>query len=210
MTLFVACLASYLLGSIPVGYLVARANGIDIMSVGSGNIGATNIHRALGAKASIPVFLLDVAKGWIPAFTWLQIVGGTSESFAVGICAVIGHSLSPWLRFKGGKGIATGFGALIGCMPAIAFMAFGAFLVTLFFSRYVSLSSLVAAVTLVALTVVFHQPVALQIACAVFAAFIFYRHRANISRLLAGTESKFQWKKPQVEQPPTAAEPNVS
>ena len=128
----------------------------------------------------------------------------------MGICAVIGHSLSPWLRFKGGKGIATGFGALIGCMPAIAFMAFGAFLITLFFSRYVSLSSLVAAVTLVALTVVFHQPVALQIACAVFAAFIFYRHRANISRLLAGTESKFQWKKPKVEQPPTAAEPNES
>lgn len=194
MTLFLACLASYLLGSIPVGYLVAKSRGIDIMSVGSGNIGATNIHRALGAKASVPVFLLDVAKGWIPAFAWLKIVGGMELSFAVGICAVVGHSLSPWLKFKGGKGIATGFGALIGCMPAIAFMAFGAFLIVLYLTKYVSLSSLVAAVTLVALTVSLHLPVSLQLSCAAFAAFIFYKHRANISRLIAGTESKFQWR----------------
>src|SRR5689334_13874075 len=110
---------SYLIGAIPFGVIVARMQGIDIMSVGSKNIGATNVMRVLGKKWGIFVLLLDVAKGCVPALVVWKLTGSQEMSILSGLVAVLGHCVSPFLRFRGGKGIATGLGAMLGSMPPV-------------------------------------------------------------------------------------------
>src|SRR5207237_10625106 len=139
---------AYLLGSIPTGYLVAKARGIDIRSVGSGNIGATNAFRVLGKTAGITVLAIDGLKGFLACRFVAFGPGAPSEmhQMVAGLFAILGHNYTCWLRFKGGKGIATTAGVLLALAPTAFAIALTTFLIVLGLSRYVSLSSIVAAV----------------------------------------------------------------
>ncbi|MBX7135300.1 MAG: glycerol-3-phosphate 1-O-acyltransferase PlsY [Fimbriimonadaceae bacterium] len=194
MTLALLYLASYLIGAIPFGVLIARLGGVDILSQGSGNPGATNVWRTLGAKFGIPVFVLDVLKGLGPALAGGMIGGNKEQALYCGMIAIVGHSLSPFLRFKGGKGISTGLGALLGSVPVVALSSFAVFLVAMLLTRWVSFSSLVAAVAMMTFCFLFGEPPTIKWVLGGMALFIFYRHRANIGRLLNGTEPKFKFK----------------
>jgi glycerol-3-phosphate acyltransferase PlsY len=185
--------AAYVLGAIPFGYLVARSKGIDILSEGSKSIGATNVARVLGKGPGTLVFILDVLKGAVPAGIAHYYFRNSEWALYVGAAALLGHTASPFLRFKGGKGIATGLGMLLGSAPLVAVSALGAFIVFVVFTRWVSLSSLVAAVAMVVFGFVYGQSLVSIIVYALLAAYIFYRHRANIKRLLNGTEPRFKF-----------------
>lgn len=187
---------SYLIGAIPFGVLLTKGLGLDITRVGSGNIGATNVWRIAGWRVGLPVLILDIAKGAVPAWTVSQITGSAIMGSIAGLCAVLGHSLSPFLGFKGGKGIATGFGALLGSAPPVAGGVVAVFVGTMALTMIVSVSSLVAATSLPIFGWLFRMPLGLCIAYLLFAAFLFYRHIPNIKRLVVGTEPKFQIKKP--------------
>ena len=204
-------LAAYLLGSIPTGFLVAKARGIDIRVVGSGNIGATNAMRVLGKPAGILVLLLDAFKGWYACqvgifvcFHFLpnanihsdadaQNVSGHIENFAIiaGFFAVLGHNYTCWLKFKGGKGIATTAGVYLALAPWAVLIALGVFLLAVLVTRYVSVGSISGAVALVA-AVWFLPPhnLFLGIVTTALGALAIYKHKSNIQRLLAGTENR--------------------
>lgn len=198
--------AGYLLGSIPFGYLVARAHGVDIFSVGSRNPGATNVRRTLGARAGNTVFALDALKGVVSAGWPLVLVGAAQPglaglSLAKGMAmagmlgSLLGHSYSCCTRFKGGKGVATGAGAFLVLSPLATLAAGLAWLATFLVGRYVSLASIVAAVTLAAGVALTRQPIPVEIAAGAVALFVIVRHRTNIGRLLAGTENRSARKK---------------
>jgi glycerol-3-phosphate acyltransferase PlsY len=205
--------AAYLLGSIPTGYLLVRFFcHQDIRAVGSGNIGATNVLRAGGKKLGAVTFLLDMLKGcaavWLGALIWTGLVLVVHivptaplrdfEALAA-LCAVLGHMFPVWLRFRGGKGVATGFGVFLVAVPWAALAAISVFFVVLVFSRYVSLASILgsASFPLFAwfLTGGDRTPffIAVQIAVALL---VILKHHQNIRRLLAGTESRFGAKQP--------------
>jgi acyl phosphate:glycerol-3-phosphate acyltransferase len=193
-------LGGYLLGSIPVGVLVARSKGIDIQQVGSGNIGATNVSRALGKRAGLFVFALDVSKGFVPALIarvlLKEAMWGLDAQvlwFMVGAAAVLGHSFTPWLRFRGGKGIATGLGMLLASSTIVALAAFGVFLLCMALWRYVSLGSIlaVASLALFGWLMPGQSPQMVPLYILLF-LFVLYKHRDNIGRLRQGTEPKFR------------------
>jgi len=206
---FVAMLiGAYLLGAVPFGLLIAAGHGIDLRKVGSGNIGATNLSRALGKRWAYVCFVLDLAKGLLPmlaAGVWLCDLAGTVgliARLAVGCAAVIGHIFPVYLRFKGGKGVATSFGVAIGLWPYYTICAAAALLVWIIFLliwRYVSLASLAAAVAfpvvlVASITIVpgwrFAELWPLLIVATGIPILVFVRHSQNIVRLLAGTEGK--------------------
>ena len=191
-------LAAYLIGGIPFGYLIGRLRGIDVRTVGSKNIGATNVFRTVGKKWGLLAFACDVLKGLLPtlaakayaptALTWLPL--------AVGIACVLGHMLTPYMKFRGGKGVATAFGMLIGLIPALVGVAFLLFAIVFALSHYISLGSCSAAAFL-AITIWFpilgtagaaDLPQAILV--TLIALFVIWKHRANISRLVHGTENK--------------------
>jgi glycerol-3-phosphate acyltransferase PlsY len=192
---------SYLLGSIPTGYLLYRIfRRQDIRSLGSGNIGATNVLRAGGAGLGAATFILDVLKGcsavWLGGLLgtlWMPTVPvRTVEAFAA-LCAVLGHVFTCWLRFRGGKGVATGFGVFLAISPLAALSALGVFALVCFLSRYVSVSSIVAAASFPVFAwflVTGPRPPLFFVAGALVSLLIIVRHRENIRRLLAGTESR--------------------
>ena len=185
-------IASYLLGSIPTGFLFAKAKGIDIRTVGSGNIGATNAFRVLGKSVGISVLLIDALKGFVACRFVAFGPSAPSEvhQMIAGLFAILGHNYTCWLRFKGGKGIATSAGVLLALVPAGFAIALTTFLVVLAMSRYVSLSSICAAIVLpigVWLAGGTTQMIALTTFLSLMAI---YKHRANIGRLIAGTESR--------------------
>ena len=183
---------SYLLGSIPFGVLVAKSRGVDIMSVGSGNIGATNVVRVLGKGPGYLVFFLDMLKGLIPALIARWLFPDNQEYwFFAGMFAVIGHSLSPFLKFKGGKGISTALGMTLGSSPVVALIALGIFLAILLGTGYVSLASIFAVVSTTPMSILFRDSLWVTIGFAALSVFVIYRHKANIIRLRNGTESKF-------------------
>jgi glycerol-3-phosphate acyltransferase PlsY len=200
LTALLIALGAFLLGSIPAGYLVARAKGIDIRQHGSGNIGATNVFRTLGKPLGILVFFLDALKGF--AAVWLAMrFGGASDwpGIAAAVAVIAGHNYTPWLGFKGGKGIATSAGVLVALMPwavlAIALVWFAVFFAT----RYVSLASISAADALpVAVGALWFYGCGgngpLLGFSALIAALAIWRHRSNIERLMAGTEHRFERK----------------
>ena len=203
--LLVAVIA-YLVGSIPTGYLMARAKGIDIRSVGSGNIGATNVFRILGKGPGIVVLLIDALKGYIPAkllpmvFAPDVIAEGLKHqniAIVAGFFAIIGHNYTCWLRFKGGKGVATSAGVLIAWVPMALLIALGTWIVVFAVSRYVSLASILAAVVLpFAVWGTGERGTMIGIA-TVISLLAIYKHRANIQRLIAGTENRIGKKKVQ-------------
>ena len=201
-------IGAYLLGSIPFGQIIARAHGKDLRTIGSGNIGATNLARALGKNWAYFCFFLDVAKGLVPmlaAATFFPSPPTTSElalSLAVGLAAIIGHIFPIYLKFKGGKGVATSFGVALGLWPyytLCSVFALVVWAVAVLIWRYVSLASIIASVSFpvtlsVAIALVPQWDVArlwpLLIAAAAIPLLVIIRHRENIGRLLKGTESK--------------------
>lgn len=199
MTLFLGFVLSYFIGSIPTAYLFARAfKGIDIREHGSGNVGATNVFRVLGKGPGWAVLILDIVKGIVPVALLADYLGCPEVLsrivFAVGV--VCGHNWTCFLKFKGGKGIATSLGVLIALTikigairPVLVFVVLiwlGCFLLT----RIVSLSSIVASTALPVLMVITVQQFSLVCLGVIFAVFVVVRHRPNIKRLLAGQESR--------------------
>ncbi|MCX5633336.1 MAG: glycerol-3-phosphate 1-O-acyltransferase PlsY [Phycisphaerae bacterium] len=200
---------SYLIGSISFALIIAKAHGVDLRAIGSGNLGATNLSRACGKKWAYLCFLLDVLKGFVPSFVAkFFIVSGTADSatlaiwLAVGVAAILGHIFPFYLKFKGGKGVATSFGVVLGIWPyytipgLIAFVLWSAIVLIW---RYISLGSVIAAAVfpfiMIALTAVlkdwyFNVLWPLILAAAILCSLVIFLHRANIKRLLSGTEHK--------------------
>ncbi len=192
-------LASYLLGSIPTGFLWGKARGIDVRTVGSGNIGATNVMRALGKGPGIAVLVLDALKGFLPVFLAPRISPALDAGTLQIVCClavIAGHNWTCWLRFKGGKGIATSAGALLAMLPAALLVALAVWLVIFAAFRYVSLASIAAAIALPIATWFLTRDPKLTAFTGLLAAVAIYKHRSNIQRLRAGTENHIGAKKP--------------
>jgi glycerol-3-phosphate acyltransferase PlsY len=198
-------LIAYLIGAIPFGYLIARSRGVDIFRQGSGNIGATNVGRILGPAFGVLVFVLDFAKGAVPvaAAAWMagQIDSGLPQDSlegTAGLAAFLGHLFPVYLRFRGGKGVATGAGVVAVLVPIPAVAALLTWVAIVCLTRYISLASLAAVSILCTVRCTLTpEPFApdhrtLTLFCFVAAALVFVRHRANIDRLLHGTENRLQ------------------
>lgn len=196
-------LLAYLLGSIPFGYLVGRARGVDVREHGSGNIGATNVLRVVGKPWGILVFAADALKGSLAVEVGRRLAAGSSRTellmiFAAVAC-LLGHSFPVWLRFRGGKGVATSAGILLALMPLAILIVFIVWAVTFETTRYVSVASITAAVALPVTIIImavmnWRAGPALIVFAVAIAALVIWRHRENVSRLIAGTEPKFQRK----------------
>ena len=184
-------LFGYGVGSLPLGYLVAsRAKGIDLRRVGSGNVGATNAYRSAGLAAAVIVVLVDVAKGASSVFFAARFATGAADPVAAGIAAILGHVYPVWLRFHGGKGVATACGVFWMLAPLATAIAASVFLIVVWVSRYVSLGSIVATMALPPLAWLTDKPMAVVIGAAVAAILIVERHRANLARLQQGSERR--------------------
>lgn len=186
----VMAVTAYLLGSVPFSYLVARRKGVDVRAVGSGNVGATNVMRSAGNAAGLVAFALDFAKGAAATALAMKYFGGAGMPAAAAVLAVLGHMYPVWLRFKGGKGVATGAGAFLPPAPLATLAALVTFGVVAGLSRYVSLGSIVGAAMLPAAAWLLgvHPPI--PAAAAAVAALIAWKHRANLQRIARGTESR--------------------
>jgi glycerol-3-phosphate acyltransferase PlsY len=190
---------AYLLGSVPFGLLIGRWRGVDLRTVGSGNIGATNAARAMGRGFGLVVYLLDVGKGLVPVLLAGQVAAGEQALAAVqglcGLAAVLGHCFPLWLRFQGGKGVATACAAVVGVDPW-SFVAGGlVWLLTRTVSGYVGLASMLMCVAFPIAWSWRHAreaaaPAGLVLAWSLIAVLVIARHRANIARMLAGTEPR--------------------
>ena len=208
-------IGGYFLGSIPTGYLVARFRGVDIRTVGSGNIGATNVFRILGRGAGTFVLLADAFKGflacWLLVRLGTQFAGDTEPpsparrealQLTAGIAAILGHNYTCWLNFKGGKGIATTAGVLVALVPLALAILLSLWGIVLALTRYVSLASITAAAALpLVVWLTGGSPLLITITAAIGALAI-YKHKVNLQRLLAGTENRIGTPKP-----PTPAAP---
>ena len=192
--MMLACLfvAAYFLGAVPFGVLITRAKGVDITKVGSGNVGATNVGRAIGKTWAIIVFLLDVFKGCAPVIATRFLVPDSPRWvwYLVGIAAVAGHCASPFLRFKGGKGVASSLGMVFGAAPIVAGSAFLIWGVIFLITRYVSLASIIGVGCAVVIAAIVQDWVYVGFGSLLF-LFVLYTHRTNIQRLRNGTEPKF-------------------
>ncbi len=189
-------LAGYLLGALPFGYLVARAHGVDIFKAGSGNPGATNVKRVLGARAGNTVFALDavkgaVAAGWVGFLTAPDLPDWKLRSLAGLLAAILGHSFSCFTRFKGGKGVATAAGGLLVLVPAACLLGGLVWVMAFYTTRYVSLGSILAAVAVPAAGWLLGYPLPLNLVVTLIGAFVIFRHRDNLRRLRNGTENRF-------------------
>ena len=205
--LLIAIVVGYLLGALPFGYLVAKAKGVNIFEVGSKNPGATNVRRVLGHGPGNLVLFLDAAKGALAVglFPLIHLVGPQYCPFDADqllvfkitglVAAILGHSFSCFTGFKGGKSVATGAGGFLVLFPLGMAIGLVVFLTTLALSRYVSLASMLGGASLPFAAFAFKQPSPVISIAAMVAAFVIYRHRANIVRIRAGTESKVGQKK---------------
>jgi glycerol-3-phosphate acyltransferase PlsY len=192
---FLSLLLGYLLGSIPSGYLAGRwCKGIDLRTIGSGSTGATNVLRSVGKGPALVVFLVDVAKGAAAVLlaralsqdatlaNWIEVGAGLS--------ALAGHIWPVWLRFKGGKAVATGFGMFLGLAWPVGLACFGVFLAVFSLSRIVSLASVIAAISLPLLMVAGNNGLANVLIALVAMALVLWRHRSNLQRLIEGSEPR--------------------
>ena len=190
MTIFLLIVVSYVLGSIPFSYIVPKLTSkIDIRSVGSGNTGTTNVVRTLGLKIGVIAFLGDFLKGLIPALIGLSLLGQTGGLIGGGV-AVLGHCYSVWLKFKGGKGIATSAGVIVTLFPIVALVLVIWQFFIIFATRYMSLASITSAVLFPILIIAFGNDLKTIIFSVALGAFVIYRHRTNLQRLLKGEEKK--------------------
>ncbi|PKM80083.1 MAG: acyl-phosphate glycerol 3-phosphate acyltransferase [Firmicutes bacterium HGW-Firmicutes-14] len=187
---YLAIAAGYLLGSVPFGFLVSKyMKGINILEHGSGNIGFTNVLRTLGWKPAALVLAGDVGKGALAAWLGLK-TGGEFFGILSGMAALMGHSFSIFLRFRGGKLVAAGFGVLLVLATETALTALAVWLAVVALTRYVSLASILAGLSVPAAVFFFRESMAVRVFGIVAAAFVIYRHRSNIERLAKGKEPK--------------------
>ncbi len=190
-TVWLLALGSYLLGSIPFGLLLAKAQGVEIRSRGSGNIGASNVARSIGLAKGVLVLLGDTGKGFLPVFvaTVLGLSAGWTGTIA--LLAILGHAYPPWLRFRGGKGVATAWGAFLAVTPLSALVVVGFFGLVFALTQKISPASMLAAVSLPILILAFGGPAPLVWAGGFAALLIVVRHSENLRRLRAGQEPSF-------------------
>jgi len=200
--LVIFCAAAYLIGAIPFSWLFVRAlKGVDLRTVGSGNVGSTNAMRVLGVRWGLVVQALDILKGWLPVFvaTKLPVFAGETApirhteyaTIAIGVCAVLGHVFPVYLRFRGGKGVNTSLGVFLALAPKATLVALGIGLLVLATTRYVSLCSITGSLTF-PFAVLYFYPSRTELAAVAGAVgvLVTFLHRANIKRLVAGTESR--------------------
>ena len=199
MDKIILSVVAYLLGAIPFGLLVAKSRGINIREHGSGNIGATNVFRVVGKGWGVFTFVLDALKGFIPAFFFPMFIALENRpewiGVVFGIVAILGHSFPVYVGFKGGKGVATSAGMLLGVAPAAVGIGFLCWIICIFASRIVSLSSILAAVAVGTSAWFLELHMVIRIALTVLGVLVIWLHRANIKRLMNGTENRFGKKK---------------
>lgn len=184
-------LTAYLIGSIPFGYLIGKMRGVDVRTVGSKNIGATNVYRTVGHKWGFLAFFCDFLKGFLPAYAASLYSSDISNlPVCVGLACVIGHTLTVFMKFKGGKGVATAFGMMMALIPVPALCAFAVFVVTVWLSHYISLGSILAATVLGVLVWVFPCILPMRVIATLIGVFVIVKHKSNIQRLLKGCENK--------------------
>jgi len=197
VTVLLLALAAYLMGSIPTSYLVGRLHGIDLREHGSGNLGGTNAYRVMGPGAGVPVVLVDVAKGFVPAYFFPSWDGSAVGDLALlyGLAAIAGHVWSVFMRFRGGKGVATGAGVLVALAPTSALIGLLVWIGVVSITRYVSVASISAA-TLVPLSAWLTDEAASTVLfCAAIAIFVWWTHRDNLRKLARGQEHRFGGKR---------------
>ena len=183
---------AYLIGAIPFGFLIGRMRGVDVRTVGSKNIGATNVYRTVGHVWGFLAFFCDFLKGFLPALLASRLVSSVDANLPVyvGLACVIGHTLTVFMKFRGGKGVATAFGMMVALATYPALLAFAVFVVTVWLSHYISLGSMLAAATLAVLVWLFPCLLAVRIIAALVAVFVIAKHKSNIQRLVKGCENK--------------------
>ena len=196
LSISLAAALAYLIGGMPFGYWFVRfAFGDDIRGMGSGNIGATNVHRIKGGKAGVIVLLLDVLKGFLAVFLASQITGGDALGIACATFAVmLGHCFPVFLRFKGGKAVACYVGAFLYLAPMVLLAVAVLFVLLVSLTKYISLASIISAIAFPFALMAIHPALPILIACAASSALVIWRHRANIERLRAGRENVFTLK----------------
>jgi acyl phosphate:glycerol-3-phosphate acyltransferase len=190
MTDLLAVVAAYLMGSIPFAQLLSKRRGVDLRRVGSGNVGATNVLRTLGVKPAVVAMMLDAVKGTLAVLVAQRLTNGVAAPVAAGLASMIGHVYPVWLRFRGGKGVATAAGAFAVLTPVAAAVAAGVFLLTVALTRFISVGSMLAALTLAGWAIASDAPTVVGIGAAIGAALVLIGHRTNVSRLVAGTERR--------------------
>ena len=184
---------SYVIGSIPSGLILGKTLWhVDLRQHGSKNIGATNAWRTLGKLPGFIVFVADLLKGMFGVYLGMMLVGSSTAMIIGGIMAIVGHSLSLFLKFKGGKGVATGLGVLIMLMPSVSAIVFLVWLIVVLISKYVSLGSIIAAVFVPVCAFIMGLSFDFVVFGIVAAVFVIYRHKSNIIRLMNGTENKIK------------------
>jgi len=190
MEFITAVTLAYLVGSVPFAFLLSRRRGIDLREVGSGNVGATNVLRTSGARTAVIAMGLDVVKGALAVVLAQRLTGGIGAPMAAGLASVLGHIYPVWLRFRGGKGVATAAGVFAGVTPMALGIASATFVLVVWITRYISVGSVIGALTLAVVAVITDAPAVVEIGSAVAALMILQRHRSNIKRVFAGTERR--------------------
>ncbi len=183
---------AYVSGSLPIGLWVARLAGIDVRGSGSGNIGATNVARTVGVAPGVITLVGDVAKGFLPVVAAQRLGSSPWAVAGIGLIALLGHVCSVFLRFSGGKGVATAGGVFLALAPGATLMSFAAFLVAALATRYASVASMTAAAVLPLACAVRASPPSTLVAACVTAAIVIVRHRENLARLRRGVEPRFR------------------
>jgi glycerol-3-phosphate acyltransferase PlsY len=197
MTGTLAVILAYLLGAIPFGYLIVKfSTGRDVRTTGSGNIGATNVLRTTGKIPAVITLALDIAKGLLAVWMTAKMTGSSPTWMAIAALAVMaGHAFPIFLGFKGGKAVATFIGAFLYLTPEALIAALVVFIIIVAMTRYISAGSIMAAGTFpLGVWLILHPPLPVLLASLVAAAFIVYRHKANVERMRAGKENVFRWK----------------
>ena len=186
----VAVTCGYLIGSVPFAYLLSRRRGIDLRRVGSGNVGASNVLRTSGVRIAVIAMILDSFKGALAVILIDRLASTPGAAVAAGVASIIGHIYPMWLRFRGGKGVATAAGVFAVITPVALAIAGAVFLAAVWATRYISVGSLAGTVALTSLTVLGDYPAAVGFGATISACVILYRHRANMLRLMTGTERR--------------------
>ena len=186
----IAVVAAYLVGSIPFAQLLSRRRGVDLRRVGSGNVGASNVLRTLGVRPAVVAMMLDAVKGTVAVLVAQRLTNGVAAPVMAGLASMIGHVYPVWLRFRGGKGVATAAGAFAVLTPVAVAAAMGVFLLTVALTRFISVGSMAAALTLAGWAIASDAPAVVGIGAAIGAALVLVGHRANVVRLVAGTERR--------------------
>ncbi len=202
ITAVLCVLASYLIGAIPFGLLLSRSSGVDVRTAGSGNIGATNVARLMGKKMGLMTLLLDISKGFLPIYAASLIMKGDPHQDIVtalcGAATVIGHMYPIYLGFRGGKGVATGLGVFLFLAPPALLFSLVLFIIVVTISGFVSLGSLLASASIPLWLYLLDEPGWKLIPAGFIAIMIWWKHNANIRRLLSGTEKSWQKKEKKV------------